>query len=58
MAHVTSDKHLFNSEDRERAASRQACDALLIALQREHPQIVRHLQEQAATNQQATETPT
>lgn len=48
MAHVTSDKHLFNSEDRERAASRQACDALLIALQREHPQIVRHLQEQAA----------
>lgn len=48
MAHVTSEKHLFTTEDRERAASRQACDALLIALQREHPQIVRHLQEQAA----------
>lgn len=55
MAHVTSDKHLFTTEDRERAASRQACDALLIALQREHPQIVRHLQERAAAKPSATE---
>ncbi len=56
MAHVTSEKHLFTSEDRMRAASRQACDALLIALQREHPEIVRYLQQQAAA-QNNTETP-
>lgn len=49
MAHVTSERHLFTSEDRMRASMSVACDALLIALQREHPEIVRHLQERAAS---------
>jgi hypothetical protein len=50
MAHTTSDAHLFTSERSLRDAVSVASDALLIALQREHPQIVRHLQEQAAAN--------
>lgn len=48
MAHVTSERHLFTSEDRMRASMSVACDALLIALQREHPEIVRRLQERSA----------
>ena len=48
MSHYTSEPFLFTTEDRMREASRLACDALLIALQREHPQIVRHLQERSA----------
>ena len=48
MSHYTSEARLFTADDRERSAMTVACDALLIALQREHPQIVRHLQERAA----------
>lgn len=50
MSHYTSEARLFTSDDRERAAMMMASDALLIALQREHPQIVRHLQERAAAS--------
>lgn len=51
---MTSDRNLFNSDDRMREASRAASDALLIALQREHPEIVRHLQDQSAANRKAS----
>lgn len=51
---MTSDRNLFSSDDRMREASRAACDALLIALQREHPEIVRHLQDQSAANRKAS----
>jgi hypothetical protein len=48
MSHVTSDPYLFATEEGEREETRVAADALLIALQREHPEIVRRLQTRAA----------
>lgn len=48
MPHVTSDRHLFDSEDDLRDGLTVAADALLIALQREHPEIIRRLQTRAA----------
>lgn len=48
MSHVTSEQHLFTTEQEMNEATTGASDALLTALQREHPQIVRHLKERAA----------
>ena len=48
--HVTSDRNLFTSEQDQREGVVVAADALLRALQREHPEIVRHLQDKAAAN--------
>lgn len=56
MSHVTSDPYLFATEEGEREETRVAADALLIALQREHPEIVRRLQTRAAVYRR-TETP-
>ena len=47
MSHVTSDRFLFDTEHNMITAMEIASDALLIALQREHPRIVDHLQAQA-----------
>jgi hypothetical protein len=52
MSHITSEKFLFRTEETLLDAVSVASDALLIALQREHPRIVRHLQDQAAANRQ------
>lgn len=58
MPHVTSDTHLFDSEDDLRDGITVAADALLIALQREHPEIVRRLQTRAAANRKPIDTET
>jgi hypothetical protein len=54
MSHVTSEQHLFTTEQEMNEATTGASDALLTALQREHPQIVRHLQDQSAANRKAS----
>ena len=48
--HVTSDHDLFIREQELREEVSGAADALLRALQREHPEIVRHLQDKAIAN--------
>lgn len=62
MAHITSDTHLFDTEDDLRDGITVAADALLIALlialQREHPEIVRRLQTRAAANRKPIDTET
>lgn len=58
MPHVTSDTHLFNTEDDLRDGITVAADALLISLQREHPEIVRRLQTRAAANRKPIDTET
>lgn len=50
MTHSPSEKFLFRTEETLLDAMSVASDALLIALQRDHPRIVRHLQDQAAAN--------
>lgn len=52
MTHSPSEKFLFRTEETLLGDITVASDALLIALQREHPRIVRHLQDQAAANRQ------
>ena len=47
---MTSDSALFLTEDRMHADTGTCCEALLRALQREHPRIVAHLQLQALAN--------
>lgn len=52
MTHSPSEKFLFRTEETLLDAMSVASDALLIALQRDHPRIVRHLQDQAKANRQ------
>ena len=48
--HITSDRNLLACEQDQRDGVAVAADTLLRALQLEHPEIVRHLQDKAAAN--------